>query len=77
MQHSNLYATIIHTESAIFAHVMNDLKPAQGFLDTAYGDLDLLYNKICIYYILYTIYIYIILYILYYIYHKWIRTHRR
>ena len=34
IQHSKLNATKIDTESAIFAHVINELKQANGFLDT-------------------------------------------
>ena len=34
IQHSKLDATKIDTESAIFAHVMNELRHTNGFLDT-------------------------------------------
>ena len=37
IQHSKLDATKIDTESAIFAHVMNELKHANGFLDNTNG----------------------------------------
>ena len=33
IQHSKLDATKINTENAIFGHVMNELKHANGFLD--------------------------------------------
>ena len=34
IQHSKLDATKIDTESAIFVHVMNELRHTNGFLDT-------------------------------------------
>ena len=34
IQHSKLDATKIDTESTIFAHVMNELKHTNAFLDT-------------------------------------------
>ena len=45
VQHSKRNATKRDTESAIFAHVMNELIDTNGFLDTTEMLLDMLDNK--------------------------------
>ena len=45
IQHSKLDATKIDTESAIFAHVTDELKYANGFLDAAWMVSDMPHIK--------------------------------
>ena len=45
IQHSKLNASKIGSESAIFAHIMNELKHTNGFLDTTLMVSDMLHNK--------------------------------
>ena len=48
IQRSKLDATKIDTKSAIFAHIMNKLKHANGFIDMSYTDSDMLHNEMYI-----------------------------